>query len=225
MALPHYCSPGTPRSSSHDAGPSNGIRRSSSVGDDDAQSQAEENDPVGGTFQSGKWYGNCALGSVAPASVLEPVRSFKLCAGGHVNQYDLQLKNVGISLDERGVHISPRPVDARNIDLMQASSTMHASSAAGKLLAEDLEWSAVESLESLVHECGVTPHKISELLQELPPIRFSEALIDFYFQNMYVATCCMSYSIQRLDPLAQKLDSLSCFRIGLSCRLSFSLCP
>ena len=89
MALPRYCTPGTPRSSSHDAGPSNSIRRSSSVGDDDARSQAEEHDPVGGTFQSGKWYGNCALGSVAPASVLEPVGSFKYCAGGHVNQYDL----------------------------------------------------------------------------------------------------------------------------------------
>jgi hypothetical protein len=33
----------------------------------------DEQDPSGGTFQSGKWYGNSASGSVAPASVLEQV--------------------------------------------------------------------------------------------------------------------------------------------------------
>lgn len=42
--------------------------------DDDAHSQNEEQDPHGGTFQSGKWYGNSASGSVTTASVLEQVR-------------------------------------------------------------------------------------------------------------------------------------------------------
>jgi len=36
-------------------------------------SQADDEDPSGGTFQSGKWYGNSASGSVAGASVLEQV--------------------------------------------------------------------------------------------------------------------------------------------------------
>ena len=70
MALPQFYSPVTPGSSvalgDH--------RRSTSAGlDDDIQSQHEEQDPSGGTFQSGKWYGNSASGSVATASVLEQV--------------------------------------------------------------------------------------------------------------------------------------------------------
>jgi hypothetical protein len=41
--------------------------------DADAHSQAEEDDFGSGTFQSGKWYGTSASGSVAPASVLQQV--------------------------------------------------------------------------------------------------------------------------------------------------------
>ncbi|KAG2367328.1 fungal-specific transcription factor domain-containing protein [Suillus spraguei] len=46
---------------------------------------------------------------------------------------------------------------------------------------QDSEPSAADNLKSLVQECGVSPHKISELLQELPPQRFSDVLIDHYF--------------------------------------------
>lgn len=49
---------------------------------------------------------------------------------------------------------------------------------------QDSEPSAVDNLKSLVQECGVSPHKISELLQELPPQRFSDVLIDHYFAAM-----------------------------------------
>jgi hypothetical protein len=52
---------------------------------------------------------------------------------------------------------------------------------------EDSEPSAADNLNSLVQECGLPPHKISELLQELPPQRFSEVLIDHYFNAMYVS--------------------------------------
>jgi len=38
-------------------------------------------------------------------------------------------------------------------------------------LDDDLEPSAVDDLKSLIQECGVSPPKISELLQELPPQR------------------------------------------------------
>jgi hypothetical protein len=68
MALPQFYSPGTPGSSAAIGD----HRRSGSAGlDDDMQSQHEEQDPSGGTFQSGKWYGNSASSSVATASVLE----------------------------------------------------------------------------------------------------------------------------------------------------------
>jgi hypothetical protein len=47
-----------------------------------------------------------------------------------------------------------------------------------------LEPSAADNLKTLVQECGVSPHKISELLQELPPLRSSDVLIDYYFKTM-----------------------------------------
>lgn len=38
-----------------------------------------------------------------------------------------------------------------------------------------------ENLKALVQECGVAPHKISELLHELPPRNLAEKLVDLYF--------------------------------------------
>lgn len=48
-------------------------KSSPSVGDDDNGSVPEEHDPIGGSIQSGKWYGNSVSGSVAPTSILEQV--------------------------------------------------------------------------------------------------------------------------------------------------------
>jgi len=47
-----------------------------------------------------------------------------------------------------------------------------------------LEPSAADNLKTLVQECGVSPHKIPELLQELPPRRTSDVLINYYFSEM-----------------------------------------
>jgi len=69
LALPQYFSPGSPSAANCDR-----HNRASSEGpDEDNRSITDEQDPSGGTFQSGKWYGNSASGSVAPASVLEQV--------------------------------------------------------------------------------------------------------------------------------------------------------
>jgi hypothetical protein len=38
------------------------------------RSQGDEEDFSGGTFQSGRWYGSSASGSVAPGTLLEQVR-------------------------------------------------------------------------------------------------------------------------------------------------------
>lgn len=51
---------------------------------------------------------------------------------------------------------------------------------------EDIEPSAADNLNSLVQECGLAPHKITELMEELPPQRMSDALVDYYFETMYV---------------------------------------
>lgn len=74
MALPQFCVLGSPS----DAHASMRTRRSGSVGDDDNRSQTEEEEPNGGSFQSGKWFGNSASGSIAPGTVLEQVRKFAL---------------------------------------------------------------------------------------------------------------------------------------------------
>ncbi|KAK7470590.1 hypothetical protein VKT23_002014 [Stygiomarasmius scandens] len=47
-----------------------------------------------------------------------------------------------------------------------------------------LEPSAADNLKTLVQECGVSPHKIPELLQELPPRRTSDVLINYYFSEI-----------------------------------------
>lgn len=47
--------------------------------------------------------------------------------------------------------------------------------------------SAAERLKSLIQDCGVSPHKMSELIQELPPKRITDALVDHYFSNLWVS--------------------------------------
>lgn len=38
-----------------------------------------------------------------------------------------------------------------------------------------------DKLKSLIQECGVSPHKLFEIVQELPPKSLSDVLIDYYF--------------------------------------------
>ena len=86
----------------------------------------------------------------------------------------------------------------------------------------DSEPTPADNLNSLVLECGLPPHKISELLQELPPQRFSDVLVDFYFNTMYVAEILGSIECTDRDT-TQKLDSLSCLRTRLSRRVRLNL--
>ena len=87
---------------------------------------------------------------------------------------------------------------------------------------QDSEPSPADNLNSLVQECGLPPHKISELLQELPPQRFSDVLVDFYFNTMYVLVLG---SIDYIDwDFAQKLDSLPCLPTRLSRRVRLHIC-
>ncbi|KAJ7638866.1 fungal-specific transcription factor domain-containing protein [Roridomyces roridus] len=124
MALPQFCPPSSP-----------GPHRLQ-------EEDADEQDPRGGSFQSGKWYGNSASGSVAPASVLE------------------QLEHAVTPGDASISHHGP------TIDVQNG------------------EPSAADNLKTLVQECGVSPHKVAELLSELPPTRTSTVLVDYYFQSI-----------------------------------------
>lgn len=68
--------------------------------------------------------------------------------------------------------------------LLQSSSKLALAGNYLHALGQESEASAADRLKSLVQECGVSPHKLSELVQELPPRRFGEVLIEFYFRNM-----------------------------------------
>ncbi|KAF8639847.1 hypothetical protein AX17_001102 [Amanita inopinata Kibby_2008] len=143
--------------------------RSPSVADEDSRSQTEDHDPIGGTFQSGKWYGNSASGSVAPSSVLEQLKNVAGPPPGRIERDKIR----------RTTHDR----DLKNIDLLQASNqtNMTNSLSLADSVDDDLESSAADNLKLLVQECGVSPHKISDLLEELPPPRTSDVLIDYYF--------------------------------------------
>ncbi|KAF4602025.1 hypothetical protein EYR40_005226 [Pleurotus pulmonarius] len=161
MALPQYCTSNatTPSASNHTGHIE--TRRSSSVGDDDVHSQADEQDSIGGTFHSGRWFGNSASGSLAPAPVLE-------------------------LLDHVVVRSSQRDDPDSNGKIIQSSGNISDGAANGPaaIIDAQAEPSPADNLKNLVQECGVSPHKISELLQELPPSRISDVLIDFYFDSI-----------------------------------------
>lgn len=164
-----------------------------SVADDDNRSQTEEQDPSGGTFQSGKWYGNSASGSIAPASVLEQV--IPILQSEKSISYCKQLQNAtGHDRSHQPMH------DVMHFDGTQLATNQHVSSngtkAARDAVGDDLEPSAADNLKSLVQECGVSPHKISELLQELPPLRSSDVLIDYYFRSVWVSALMSSSPIE-----------------------------
>ncbi|KAH7887695.1 fungal-specific transcription factor domain-containing protein [Phlebopus sp. FC_14] len=149
-------------------------QRSTSEGlEEDSRSITDEQDPSGGTFQSGKWYGNSASGSVAPASVLEQLANV-VVASSHQEQWD---PNHAMS-----THVVA-PAVQNGSEVIDHKSALGTPSII-ESVRQDSEPSAADNLKSLVQECGVSPHKISELLQELPPQRFSDVLIDHYFTSI-----------------------------------------
>ncbi|KAG1806755.1 fungal-specific transcription factor domain-containing protein [Suillus plorans] len=138
--------------------------------DDDNRSITDEQDPSGGTFHSGKWYGNSASGSVAPASVLEQLANV-VVASSIQEQWDSPHSTSNLHAGPSGQHGTGH---GEHKSALATPSIMES-------VRQDSEPSAADNLKSLVQECGVSPHKISELLQELPPQRFSDVLIDHYF--------------------------------------------
>ncbi|KJA30225.1 hypothetical protein HYPSUDRAFT_32362 [Hypholoma sublateritium FD-334 SS-4] len=195
QALPQFCSPGTPTAYGNEQGSSSGLQRTPSNEDEDGRSQTPEQDPSGGIFQSGKWYGNSASGSVAPASVME------------------QIQHVAMPTSTAGEH-----------DAQRLGSD-----------GDDLEPSAADNLKSLVQECGVSPHKISELLQELPPTRISDVLIDYYFTTInwtrypvsaqdfraaYASICACSSGVGAASPHDVRFLPLLFVVLAISMRLA-----
>lgn len=71
-ALPHYWSQGNGTPASDGSGPHD-RHRSESPADDGNRSPVEDEDPSGGYFESGRWYGKSASGLVTAPAVLEQV--------------------------------------------------------------------------------------------------------------------------------------------------------
>ncbi|KAJ7797521.1 hypothetical protein B0H14DRAFT_3093159 [Mycena olivaceomarginata] len=115
------------------------------------KSDQDVSDPRNGTFQSGRWYGNSAAGSIAPGTALEQVLRL-----GTRSNARLHGDKGGVS----GIHSYEMTLPPPNDSILD-------------VVQNGLEPSANNNLKTLVQECGVSPHKDAELLSELPPNRTS----------------------------------------------------
>lgn len=144
--------------------------------DADTHSQAEEDDFGGGTFQSGKWYGTSASGSIAPASVLQQVGVDNSSCFIDLKQNCIQLQNaVPTAQASSSTSLLSNPQGGDDTKIFVAALDS---------VPQDSEPTAADNLKTLIQDCGVSPHKITELVQELPPRRFADVLIDFYFTSV-----------------------------------------
>lgn len=123
---------------------------------------------MAGVFYKGSWLGSSAVGSIASPIVLEQVLSTIRTLFHCAHKYQIN-------------HIT----DFRESAIDSSFTTN------GRLLPFATqnagvggENSAADKLNTLIQDCGVSPHKIPELLQELPPKKLMDDLIDYYFDHM-----------------------------------------
>ncbi|OCF43421.1 hypothetical protein I317_02721 [Kwoniella heveanensis CBS 569] len=48
----------------------------------------------------------------------------------------------------------------------------------------DIHGTPAENLQRLITDCGVSPHKVAELVQELPPKHFADRIVDWFFAKL-----------------------------------------
>ncbi|THH19873.1 hypothetical protein EW146_g1393 [Bondarzewia mesenterica] len=170
LALPQYASGLNGLSSLENIGKDHDRSLSPSP-DEGARSHTGDQDPSGGTFQSGKWYGNSASGSVAPASVLEQLQNVVPGSDNRLRSSSTEGANGGLSGDILHPSLSIRDDSKAHVVANFIIDSVR----------QDSEATAADNLKTLIQDCGVPPHKITELVQELPPQRFSDVLVDYYF--------------------------------------------
>ena len=83
---------------------------------------------------------------------------------------------------DKDTHPTTCVSDPKNFDLAQAASQQSLDGSS----TDELEQPIIDDSRFLAEECGFSPHKIAELLQELPPLSTTDVLVDFYFSTMYV---------------------------------------
>ena len=60
--------------------------------------------------------------------------------------------------------------------------------ARGKVnIKHDIHGTPAENLQQLIRDCGVSPHKLAELVHELPPKHFADRIIDWFFSRLNFA--------------------------------------
>ncbi|KAK7695857.1 hypothetical protein QCA50_000495 [Cerrena zonata] len=156
-ALPQYWTSSS-LNPSHD---SNGHLRQQTPGaDDDTRSQPDDEDPSGGFFETGKWYGTSASSIVSAPVVLQKLQNM-VDANAHADGRTA----ARVASDEQLNAAIAQPEAKRELSLT-------------------IEPSPADKLKALVVECGVPAHKLPELLQEVPPRNLSDKLIDFYFGSI-----------------------------------------
>ena len=180
VALPQYWKDGIGPIPEANGG-SERHRSHSPSGEDDRASQPDEEDV--GVFESGRWYGTSASGIVAAPAMLEKVRRILDTRYGsetdHPSLVSGQLQNMvespSAAPEQEHGHSHTLSIDQLPQDIFQAES---------KALLAPTESTPADNLKRLVQECGVSPHKISELLHELPPRPMTDKLVDLYFTHM-----------------------------------------
>ncbi|KAI0349425.1 hypothetical protein OH77DRAFT_1415061 [Trametes cingulata] len=157
-ALPQYWSHGNATPNSDASGPHD-RRRSMSPVEDGNRSQAEDEDPSGGIFESGRWYGKSASGLVAAPAVLEQ-----------------QLQNMVPTQGAENEASSSSFGNARlPSDIFKAD---HKPSLA------PIEQTAIERLQRLIRDCGYSSERLQNMYNELPPRKLRDDLIDHYFATI-----------------------------------------
>ncbi|KAI0638176.1 fungal-specific transcription factor domain-containing protein [Trametes polyzona] len=156
-ALPHYWSNGHATPNSDGSGPHD-RRRSLSPIDDGNRSQAEDEDPSGGIFESGRWYGKSASGLVAAPAVLEQLQNMVPSQGA-------ENEASGSSLAMTGAHS-----DIFKPDPQQGLAP--------------IEQTAIERLHRLIRDCGYSAERLQNMYNELPPRKQRDDLIDHYFSTI-----------------------------------------
>ncbi|BEJ11219.1 hypothetical protein CspHIS471_0106410 [Cutaneotrichosporon sp. HIS471] len=98
----------------------------------------------------------------------------------------------------------PQPIPPEDIETMERGGTADEEARVGKgwlgeleggvpegmrideniTMRLDVHGTPAENLQQLIRDCGVSPHKVQELIQELPPKPFADRVIDWYFQHL-----------------------------------------
>jgi len=143
-------------------------RRSTSPGMEDDTGITDGNDNMTGVFYKGSWLGSSAVGSIASPIVLEQVCPTSKSV--YHRAHRIQINHI---VDHRESAIDSSFTTNGRLLSFAAQNT----GVGG-------EHSAADKLNALIQDCGVSPHKIAELIQELPPKNLMNDLIDYYFDHM-----------------------------------------